>query len=209
MAYDEKILKYEMTDKDNALANMARVIVGAFSGSYKPHLILKGKEVAPPYYKWKHSPEGYSLISSDTEGLENVSVLVTDENINEFVEHVFLVLAGNPSVKWDIVMTSSAVSKAVVEWFGKWINEDLNDPEYKFEQLDNPNDYFNKPPLCGIYKNGNDEWVFIHQAYPAPGDHPNHWLTEITNSSLIALIESEIIFLCRHVKIKREGKRRN
>ena len=117
MTFNEKILSYDMTERDKLLAEIAQVIVGAYNGSYKPHLIPKEKEVGPPYYRWKHGSEGYSLISSETQDFEHSQVLVTDERITDFIEHVFLVLAGNASVKWKNVCKSDAVNRALAKHF--------------------------------------------------------------------------------------------
>lgn len=117
MAYDEMILNYEMAGQDKILSDVARTVVEAYNSSFKPHIISKEKEVALPYYRWKHTDKGYSLLSSDAEGFENASVLTTDENIGEFVEHVFCVLAGNTSVRWGSVCESDAVNKSLAKLF--------------------------------------------------------------------------------------------
>ena len=121
MTYDEKILNYKMTEQDKELAEIAQVIVGAYNGSYKPHLIPKEREIAPPYYRWKHTSEGYSLISSETQDFEHPQILTTDENMSDFIEHVFLILAGNPSVKWDDICKSDAVNRTLAKYNSKEI----------------------------------------------------------------------------------------
>lgn len=142
--FDEKVLKYKETDKDKLLAEIAQVIVGAYNGSYKPHLIPKEKEVAPPYYKWKHSSEGYSLVASETQDFEQSQVLTTDAYITDFIEHVFLVIAGNSSVKWEDVCKSSAVAHALEKYYESEV--------YDFDKI-------NALPI--IYVGDNDIVIYL------------------------------------------------
>ena len=94
---------------DELLAELAQLIIGAYNGSYKPPII----HAENPMYV-RHSLKGYSCIV--TEGGENI--ISTDESINEFVERVFLILAGNTEVKWNRVCTSDAVKHALNKHFG-------------------------------------------------------------------------------------------
>lgn len=142
MAADEKIFAHSMTDNDKLLAEIAQIIVGAHNGSYKPHLIPKEKEVAPPYYRWVHSPEGYSLISSNTQDFEHPQILTTDGEIADFIGHVFLILAGDPSIKWDNIMESKAVSEELEKYFSK---SEVHDIKIELSNK-NHNNYFDDKP---------------------------------------------------------------
>ena len=107
--FDEKILGYKESDKDKHLSKIAELIIGAYNGSYKPPIIQAG---VPMYVK--HTPEGYSLITSD----RGDRIETTDEYFSDFVEHVFLVLAGNTEVKWKWICESDAVTHALEKYFG-------------------------------------------------------------------------------------------
>lgn len=107
--FDEKVLAYNMNSRDAQLANIAQLIIGAYNGSYKPPII---RADVPMYVK--HTPEGYSLITSE----RGERVETTDEHINDFVEHVFLVLAGKTDIEWNKVYISEAVKHALKKHFG-------------------------------------------------------------------------------------------
>lgn len=92
-----------MSEKDKLLAEIAGVIIAAYNGSYKPHIISN------PHYKVTHGQKGYSLIEDSTE-------LVTDKRIDDFVEAVFYTLSG-ATVTWDKVWTSTAVKKGLERYF--------------------------------------------------------------------------------------------
>ncbi len=134
-SFDEMVIAYEMGGRDKQLANIAQLIVGAYNGEQKPPVIPKEKEIAPPYYRWKHSTKGYSLLSSETEDFATASILVTDEHIYDFVEHVFLVLAGDTTVKWNKVYTSKAVLLALEKYFGMKVDLSNIGPEHETEGI--------------------------------------------------------------------------
>ena len=129
------VVAYEMGGRDKLLANIAQLIVGAYNGEQKPHRIPKEREVAPPYYRWKHSPEGYSLLTSETEDFSSPTVLLTDAHINDFVEHVFLVLAGDTTVKWNKIYTSKAVLLALEKYFGMKVDLSNIGPDHETEGI--------------------------------------------------------------------------
>lgn len=121
MTFDEKILEYKESDKDKQLSEIALTIIEAYNGSYKPH-IFDGLAFhnSENYYDIKHTDEGYSLIYTKAEK-QNPSrkrVSATDKYFSDFVEHVFLVLAGNTEVKWKDVCESDAVIHALGKHFG-------------------------------------------------------------------------------------------
>jgi hypothetical protein len=64
MTFDEKILTYETTDHDKLLAEIARAIIEAYNGSYKPHIIQNLSNTTI-----KHTPDGYSLLRTEQEHL--------------------------------------------------------------------------------------------------------------------------------------------
>ena len=139
MSFDDKVLAYEMNDNDKLLAEIAKLIVWAYNGERKPHIIPHEKEVSPPYYRWKHSPLGYSLIISETEDFGSAKILTTNEHINDFVEHVFLVLVGDTSVEWTkIVNTSDAVKYALNKHFGMEVELSNIGYDHKFDTFGVP-----------------------------------------------------------------------
>ena len=94
-----------MSEKDKLLAEIAGVIIAAYNGSYKPHIISN------PHYKVAHDQDGYSLIGAED------SVIIADKRIDDFVEAVFSELSG-ATVTWDKVWTSTAVKKGLERYFG-------------------------------------------------------------------------------------------
>ncbi len=180
MTFDEIIFNYEMNDRDRQLANIAQIIISAYNGSYKPHPIPKEKELAPPYYMWKHSKVGYSLITSQTEDFASPTVLVTDENINDFVEHVFLVLAGTTEVKWDKVYTSDAVKHALDKHFGMKVDLSNTGPNYETEGIFGTPKLPIRPTIWATVdlKANPDAWVTMEEKRFNYFDR-NMWIIEL------------------------------
>ena len=130
MSFDEEVICYKMNEEDERLANIAQLIIGAYNGSYKPPIIRAGM---PMYVK--HTPEGYSLITSEC----GERVETSDKHINDFVEHVFLVLAGDTSVTWTkIVNTSAAVKNALNKHFGMEVELSNVGYDHKFDMFGIP-----------------------------------------------------------------------
>ena len=80
-----------------------------------------------------------------------------------------------------------------IDEFAVWINENAQSVGYRYEQLPSPDDYFNRPPLCGIFYIGgalgaDRPWVFVHQEYFPQGDRPGAWLFHSRYRSLDHLI---------------------
>lgn len=122
MTFDEKILSYDMTDHDKLLAEIADIIIEAYNGSYKPHIVQNLSNAIT-----KHTPNGYSLLRTEQEHLPEPKtwVLTTDESISDYIEHSFLIL-GKTSVKWRDVEQSKAVLIALGKMFGIEIALTLN-----------------------------------------------------------------------------------
>ncbi len=114
ITFDEKILEYKENDKDKRLSEIAQLIIEAYNGSYKPHLIQNLGGVTT-----KHTPEGYSLLRTEQEHLPipKTYVVTTDEKIPDYIHHAFLVL-GKTNVKWKDVCESYAVTQALEKYFG-------------------------------------------------------------------------------------------
>lgn len=129
MSFDEEVICYKMNEEDERLANIAQLIIEAYNGSYKPPIILAG---VPMYVK--HTPKGYSLITSE----RGERVETTDEHINDFVEHVFLVLAGNTDVKWTKINTSDAVKNALNKHYGMEVELSNVGYDHKFDMFGIP-----------------------------------------------------------------------
>lgn len=184
---------------DKALAEFAEIIIKSYNGSYKPHLLPNTFSI-----HIKHTEEGYVSVREENERELRVWTECVEPELSAFIKHFFL-WYGKHSVDWSKIITSSAVIRAVIEWFGIWINENACDAGYEFKQYDNPHAYIGQLSLCGIYQNG-DEWVFIHQNYFPPGDNPNIYLHQTPYPSLIALVEGEVIRIGRKIRLKVKGK---
>lgn len=126
----------KIDDKDKLLAEIAQLIVWAYNGACKPNPLPK--ELPAPYYKWKHGTLGYSLLSSETENFSSPTVLTIDEHICDFVEHIFLVLAGETSVKWNKVYRSDAVSYALERFFDVKVELSNIGPDHKTDRMGIP-----------------------------------------------------------------------
>lgn len=113
MAFQDELISYSMSEEDEKLAFLARSIVVAYSGSYKPNIIRGNMLTVPPYYRWIHTPSGFFLIVSDTADFKTCKIIAQDETIGEFIEKVFSVMTGDSSVKASQVFESEAVKHAV------------------------------------------------------------------------------------------------
>ncbi len=114
MTFDEKILAYEENNKDKMLSEIAQLIIEAYNGSYKPHLIQNIGGATT-----KHTSEGYSLLRTEQEHLPMPKTYVgtTDEKLSDYIHHAFLVL-GKTSVDWKDVCASDAVIHSLEKHFG-------------------------------------------------------------------------------------------
>ena len=90
-----------------------------------------------------------------------------------------------------------------IKEFANFINTKGKLVGYEYKQLETTQDYFNKPPYCGIIKE-DDKWIFMHQGFPAPGDRPFDWLYEKHYSTLEKLIETETFNIERKISIKND-----
>jgi hypothetical protein len=159
MTFDEIILASKTTFHDNELAQLATLILQAYNGSYKPHLIQKDID---GYIK--HTKEGYSLISKEN-GKE--IVLTTDSDLADFLEHVFLTLSGMKYLNIDEVCNNGNVKHVLEDKFGMKVNLSLaghNDPykEYTLSSIwINNNDWSIQKELenLGFYFYDRDIWV--------------------------------------------------
>ena len=111
MSVKEILEAYVMTEEDEELIDLAKKIIYTFSGSYKPHIIPNNRLVSPPYYKWIHSPEGYFLISSETEDFREFKVVAEETDLCSFIERVFLALTGDSWVTAGKVFESEEVNR--------------------------------------------------------------------------------------------------
>ncbi len=94
--------------KNEALAKMAETIIGAYNGSYKPHII----NVHVPMWVI-YSSEGYSLVSSD----RGERIEFTDSKLSDFVVHVFTYF-GSKNTTWENIRNSDAVLRTLQEKYG-------------------------------------------------------------------------------------------
>ena len=132
MSFDDEILRYEMTDEDKTLSRLATLILQAYNGSFKPHLIQNDID---GYIK--HTKIGYSLISREK---DKEIILTTDSDLADFYEHVFLTLSGMKYLNVDDICNSIAVKRTLEDRFGIKANLSLagyNDPykEYTLSSI--------------------------------------------------------------------------
>lgn len=112
---DELLRKYKQTPQDKAFTRLSEVIVGAYNGSYKPHLVNFAKGLQCEYTK--HTPIGYCFVFSDMERGHFSYIKLMDEKLPDYISHIFLV-DGNVSVNWNDIISSKAVEKALEKEYG-------------------------------------------------------------------------------------------
>ena len=112
---DELLRKYKQTPKDEAFAHLSGVIIGAYNGSYKPHLMDFASGLQ--HERTKHTPAGYCLVFINTERGYHSYIKVSDKKLSDYIPHVFIV-NGKVSVEWDDIISSKAVQKALEKEYG-------------------------------------------------------------------------------------------
>ena len=100
-----------------------------------------------------------------------------------------------------ISLKSNDMEMELINSFADFVNTQGVSVGYRFKQLDTPEEYFNQPSLCGIFYIEQDKWLFVHQAFPAPGDNPAVWLHHTTYTSLRELLKSETERISRKIRI--------
>ena len=153
-----------MTDNDQLLAEIAQIIVEAYNEECD-HVLPDSN------YVWKHTGEGYALLSSDTE--------ITDKYIYDFVEHVFRELAGKKDIKWNKVYTSKTVITALEKRFDMKIDLSNIGYNHKMDAMGNPE----LPPRPTIYasvdlKANPDAWNTMDEKGFTYLDR-NMWMIEL------------------------------
>ncbi len=94
-----------MNEHDTALAEYAQVVIQAYNGSFKPHLV-KFLSDQLSVYEFTHSDKGFCL-------LRNGEALTTDKDLSAFIVHVFLVTGGYENIDPKEVFDSPAVQHAL------------------------------------------------------------------------------------------------
>ncbi len=86
--------------------------------------------------------------------------------------------------------------------FAEFLDTECADLGIKYWPLDTPDEYFNRPPFCGIFHIKNGQWIYVHQAYPAPGDRPQAWFFYATYDSLDELIETQKLQIAQRIRLE-------
>ena len=148
-----------MSSIDERLTTIAKVIISAYNGSFKPHIIQE--QPAPLYYRYEHSPEGFILYQSENNDDIAGTIMAKGYSLGAFVVEVFR--SFDIDVKWSDILKSKAVWDSIAK------NTDLISPENHRHAIDDVYDMtVIADVVCYVYKDGNGKFS-LRPAYGGSG----------------------------------------